>query len=356
MTAPPTSGSGPTNIYFGTTSEPDPSDSRHWTIQRDLTDYSSIFTTAQDGAADIGNLVNKTYTGVIYGTVTMYFYPPSAKASAPVTADQVIAFSGGPTGGTVALDTTGQCCQPSLAQTLTLPDQHPEAPISTSLRKARMTTNSGTPACPTTLPESSKAAPTLPSANPKLRSTALPPASPPSIPGSYTGGIDPYLWFPIPGVQTLNFIPYRVDLTPFASHARRWQSAHHRHERLQCRRLFLGDRFASALSRSRLNASDRSRNAEHADRAVARRSPRSSAHRGTACGGTVNTVNTHDFTISGYVNTSAGTVTTTLAQSIDFSNLQKFTINDVAYVQDITQNTNIERHHNGGRLGRNVRR
>ena len=32
-----------------------------------------------------------------------------------------------------------------------------------------------------------------------------------------TGGIDPYLWFPIPGVQTLNFVPYRVDLTPFAA-------------------------------------------------------------------------------------------------------------------------------------------
>src|SRR5208283_1816023 len=27
---------------------------------------------------------------------------------------------------------------------------------------------------------------------------------------------DPFLWAPIPGVQTLNFIPYRVDLTPFA--------------------------------------------------------------------------------------------------------------------------------------------
>ena len=31
-----------------------------------------------------------------------------------------------------------------------------------------------------------------------------------------TGGIDPLLWRPIPGVQTLNFLPYRVDLTPFA--------------------------------------------------------------------------------------------------------------------------------------------
>ena len=38
----------------------------------------------------------------------------------------------------------------------------------------------------------------------------------PVYPWIYTGGIDPLLWRPIPGVQTLNFVPYRVDLTPFA--------------------------------------------------------------------------------------------------------------------------------------------
>ena len=38
----------------------------------------------------------------------------------------------------------------------------------------------------------------------------------PVYPWIYTGGIDPFLWEPIPGVQTLNFKPYRVDLTPFA--------------------------------------------------------------------------------------------------------------------------------------------
>ena len=36
------------------------------------------------------------------------------------------------------------------------------------------------------------------------------------FPWIFTGGIDPFLWFPIPGVQTLNFTPYRVNLTPFA--------------------------------------------------------------------------------------------------------------------------------------------
>ena len=38
----------------------------------------------------------------------------------------------------------------------------------------------------------------------------------PVFPWIFTGGIDPFLWFPIPGVQTLNFTPYRVNLTPFA--------------------------------------------------------------------------------------------------------------------------------------------
>ena len=37
----------------------------------------------------------------------------------------------------------------------------------------------------------------------------------PVYPWIFTGGIDPFLWFPIPGVQTLNFTPYRVNLTPF---------------------------------------------------------------------------------------------------------------------------------------------
>ena len=39
----------------------------------------------------------------------------------------------------------------------------------------------------------------------------------PVYPWIYTGGIDPYLWRPVPDIQTLNFAPYRVDLTPFAS-------------------------------------------------------------------------------------------------------------------------------------------
>ena len=59
---------GPTNIYFGTTSEPSHNVARHWHVERDLTDYSSIFTIAQAGTVDLGNLVNQTYTGILHGS------------------------------------------------------------------------------------------------------------------------------------------------------------------------------------------------------------------------------------------------------------------------------------------------
>jgi hypothetical protein len=85
---------GPTNIYFGTTSEPSHNVARHWHVERDLTDYSSIFTVAQDGTVDLGNLVDSTYTGILHGSADILFYPLEQNQVPPRTADQVIAFSG----------------------------------------------------------------------------------------------------------------------------------------------------------------------------------------------------------------------------------------------------------------------
>jgi hypothetical protein len=38
----------------------------------------------------------------------------------------------------------------------------------------------------------------------------------PVYPWIFTGGVAPHLWLPTPAIQTSNFIPTRVDLTPFA--------------------------------------------------------------------------------------------------------------------------------------------
>ena len=73
----------------------------------------------------------------------------------------------------------------------------------------------------------------------------------PIYPWIYTGGIDPGLWRPTPGIQTLSFEPYRVDLTPYAA----WLSDGQPHRVavrvFNAQSVFLGDGESAALSRSR---------------------------------------------------------------------------------------------------------
>ena len=55
----------------------------------------------------------------------------------------------------------------------------------------------------------------------------------------------------------------------------------------------------------------------------------------------MNTRSGHNFQISGYINTAAGPVTTTVAQNINFANLQYFKIQSAIYEQNINQTTTI---------------
>jgi len=66
---------GNTLVYFGTTAEPSQSFGPTWHFERDLTEYSALFKTAQPGLVDIGNLVNSTFTSIIHGTAYLLFYP-----------------------------------------------------------------------------------------------------------------------------------------------------------------------------------------------------------------------------------------------------------------------------------------
>ncbi|MGB9121356.1 MAG: peptide-N4-asparagine amidase, partial [Candidatus Angelobacter sp.] len=81
---------GGVNVYFGTTSEPSRTVARSWHIERDLTDYSALFNSAQNGRVDLGNLVNSTFTSTLFGTATIQFYPLARHEDAPRTADLVL--------------------------------------------------------------------------------------------------------------------------------------------------------------------------------------------------------------------------------------------------------------------------
>jgi hypothetical protein len=327
---------GPTNIYFGTTAEDDPSDARNWHVERDLTDYSAIFTVDEDGTIDLGNTYNKTYNGLIFGSADVLFYPLAQNQAPPRTADQVIGFSGGPTGGTVALYNTTSL----LEETLTLPTN-----ITDLYFDVFSQSQSGDEFWYTCVPNDVSSeldsCPGTAFRESEVTIDGNPAGVAPVYPWIYTGGIDPYLWIPIPGVQTLNFRPYRVNLTPFAAVLDDGQP------HTIALSVFNADSYFSATASLLLFLDSGSTQVTGAvtNNTLTVPSPNVTENIHVAkngnLGGTVSITSGHNFQISGYVNTSYGTVTTTLAQDINFSNVQTFKILPALYQQDIKQNTTV---------------
>lgn len=328
---------GPTNIYFGTTSEPSHNVARHWHVERDLTDYSSIFTVAQDGAVDLFNVVNQTYTGILHGSADILFYPLAQNQTPPRTADQVIAFSSGPTGGTVSLYTTTDL----LEQTLTLPTNITGVYFDV-FAQSQSNDEFWYTCVPNDVANELFSCGGTAFRESEVTIDGTPAGVAPVYPWIYTGGIDPYLWRPIPGVQTMNFQPYRVNLTPFAALLDDGQP------HTIALSVFNADSYFSATASLLLYLDSGSTQVSGAltENTLAVPVPNITENIHIAKNGnlqgTVNTRSGHNFQISGYVNTSAGPVTTTVAQNINFSNLQYFKIQPSIYQQNINQNTTIQ--------------
>src|SRR5580658_1756351 len=105
------------NIYFGTTAEPLQTQTDTWHVERDLTDYSSLFKATQTGYASLGNIVGEDgLNSIIFGTFKLQFYPANFINPAPKTADAVLPLPNNGS-GSVALN----AANPELTQTFTLP-------------------------------------------------------------------------------------------------------------------------------------------------------------------------------------------------------------------------------------------
>jgi len=328
---------GPTNIYFGTTAEPSHNVARYWHVERDLTDYSSIFTAPQAGTVDLGNLVNKTYTGILHGAANILFYPLEQNQLPPRAADQVIAFSSGPTGGTVALNTTTDL----LEQTLTLPTNITDVYFDV-FAQSQSNDEFWYSCVPNDVAGELQSCGGTAFRESEVTIDGTPAGVAPVYPWIYTGGIDPYLWRPIPGVQTMNFLPYRVNLTPFASLLDDGQP------HTVALSVFNANSYFSATASLLLYLDSNSTQFTGAltENTLAVPAPNITENIHTAKNGniqgTVNTRSGHNFQISGYINTATGPVTTTVAQNINFANLQYFKIQPAIYEQNINQNTTIQ--------------
>jgi Peptide N-acetyl-beta-D-glucosaminyl asparaginase amidase A len=333
---------GHASIYYGTTAEPRATLSPSWHVERDVTDLSAIFAAGQTGEANIGNFVGVsggvTYNGIIYANAALEFYPARHHEDLPRTPDIVVPVEG-PGGDAGTLGTTAS----QITQTLNLPTNVERLYLDVI---AQSQSNDEfwyfcVPNNETTNLESC--------GNTAFRETevsidGLPAGVAPVYPWIYTGGIDPYLWEPIPGVQTLDFRPYRVDLTPFAA------VVSDGNPHVIAVSVFNANSYFLATANLLVYTDHGSRHVRGgllSNTLSAAPSPVITNNikvdpSGTIFTGTVAVASNRDFAISGYVDTSHGRVLTTVEQSVNFLSTQTFDVSPSTDTQNVQQATHVD--------------
>lgn len=330
---------GHASIYYGTTAEPRAALSPSWHVERDVTDLTSLLESAQTGEANIGNFVGVsggvTYNGIIYANAALEFYPASWRAPAPITADLVVPVNGsGGDAGT--LNTTTD----QITQTLNLP-RNVERVFLDVIAQSQSNDEFWYFCVPNDQASNLESC-----GNTAFRETEIwidgrPAGIAPVYPWIYTGGIDPYLWEPIPGVQTLDFKPYRVNLTPFAGvlsdgnpHTVAVSVYNANSYFLATANLLVFEDHGTSTVTGGLIASTLMEPNPVVTEDI-------TAGAGPTYTGSVTVGSDRSFTISGWANTSHGRVETTVDQSVGFLSKQEFDVNANTDDQDAQQMTTL---------------
>jgi hypothetical protein len=329
---------GGTNVYFGTTAEPSRSVGRSWHIERDLTDYSALFASTQGGRVDLGNLVNSTFTSILFGNAQLKFYPLAPHQHAPAAADMVLPLSSSPTGGTVFLSSTAN----AVSTNASLPTNIERAFIDV-LAQSQAGDEFWYTCVPDDVAGELQSCGGTSFRESEVSIDGQPAGVAPVYPWIYTGGIDPLLWRPIPGVQTLNFVPYRVDLTPFAALLSNGQS-----HQISVNVFNANSGFSTTATLLLFLDHDSTQVTGELTRNTIGAGPTPTVTKNLvtdASGnitGNVTVTSNRSFRVEGFVRTSHGRVQTSVEQNIGFSSRQDFNITNLVFGQNIQQNTSIQ--------------
>lgn len=195
-----------------TTPEPSPS-GIEWHVERDITDFQSLFRSAGEMTLMIPNVVDPTYTGVLHINVSIAFY--QLTASAPdvwtVLPLQDITNASDPLNRLANSGALGQASAVKLDP-------------ASDVNQIRLHVFASGHGCEefwyTNVPGTDVPSGTcgggayrelLVYIDGVLADAVLP------FPVIYTGGINPLLWRPLTGILSFDIPPYEFDLTPFAS-------------------------------------------------------------------------------------------------------------------------------------------
>ena len=323
---------GDVNLYFGTTMEPGSATARAWHVERDVSDDSALLESAQSGEAILGNVVNSTYTGRIFGSASLVFYPRDRDDPPPASPQVVVAMAPSLTALSPANTT--------LAKTLTLP-RNVERLALDVIAQSQASDEFWYTCVPDADAGVLQSCGGTAFREVEVAIDGTPAGVAPVFPWIYTGGINPALWAPAPGVQTLNFEPSRIDLTPFAGQLDDGQphtisvQVFGAQDNFSVTATLLAwrDHGASALSGAVTQNTLAAPAVSVDDRGL--------AVDGSNATGRVKVDARRDYRIAGTLFTSHGPVTTIVDQKMKFANTQDFVITDTSYAQKIGQRTDV---------------
>ncbi|MEW9571661.1 peptide-N4-asparagine amidase [Rhodanobacter sp. Si-c] len=348
-------------LYFGTTQEPSvaPPNATTWHVERDVTDYSALFAVAQTGHSDFVNYVEGPYNGKLSGSAALYFYPlvhgnahgnhgnghghdGDAGGSLQPRPDVVLSMNANPTNGTYALNTTTDQYTATYAS---LPRNIERAYLDVYAQS-----QSNDEIWYSCNPNDQGNLSFFGCNNTAFRETEVsidgrPAGVAPVYPWIYTGGTgNPWLWEPIPGVQTLSFTPYRVDLTPFAGLLDDGKT------HTVSLSVFNANQYFSVAGNLLLyldHGSKRVTGSVISNTLAAAPTPKVVENLTTdanndVTGGNITVTSNRRFTITGVVATSHGVVQTQVAQDVAFSNSQDYSLPANSEGENIVQTSTVD--------------
>ncbi|MFF2200533.1 peptide-N4-asparagine amidase [Streptomyces sp. NPDC058145] len=286
------------------TSTPEPSpDGVEWHVEKDVTRYSDIFRGPQDVEMLIGNVVDDTYTGVIDVKVTLTFYRGRPDAPAP---DRVLTLAGAPDATTLTTPRnserivaevyatgSGGGCEEFWYLTVADPAAYSCKADHGPYREVQIKVDG------------------------QLAGIAAP------FPHVWTGGwSNPFLWYVLPAPRAFDVRPVEYDLTPFAGLLNDG-----RPHRVEVTVVGVpAGRPGWSVPVNVLVWQDAHR--AHVTGALTRSEGTGVANSSVYTPGAENRVDTeagHRLTVSGFLNTSHGRVTTTVTRTLANTSAHRWT-------------------------------
>jgi hypothetical protein len=318
---------GGAQVFQSSTPEPDP-DGITWHVEHDATAYSSLFAQSEPIKVELQNYVTDIYTGVIHGTLKVTYYQSTAAYPAPAHADEVIGFPNA--------DSAYFYGPNDVSSTpVTFPRNLTRAYLELYLKgnscdEFWFGSQPDDFAGPNGLCGGGAFREVQVSIDGQLAGIAWP------FPFIFTGGVNPWLWRPMPAVNAFDMPPQAVDLTPYIGlltdgqpHTISLRVAH--------------DGFYWGIGSDLLLYRDpvlSQTSGALVSRSITPDAGEQYGENTGSNGGVFTTSASRHLAVGGYVDTSAGRITTTVEQTFGFSNRQELNLTN--FLENLTHEETID--------------